>query len=102
VRLVELHVILENRFVIPGNPQGAVEVDVPFRPLQQALVFKSLDVGKVAQCRESKHRQEFLRRDLGEGRAGFGRTQGPVDEIEAGHVNFGFNVRPAALTNSVG
>jgi hypothetical protein len=48
VRLVELHVILENRFVIPGNPQGAVEVDVPFRPLQQPLVFESLDVGKVA------------------------------------------------------
>ena len=83
VRLVELHVVLENRFVIPGNPKGAVEVDVPFRPLQQTFVFEPFDVWKVAQRREPKHLQEFLRRDIGEGRTGLGRAQGPVDEIEA-------------------
>ena len=58
--------------------------------------------GRSRSVASSKHRQEFLRRDIGEGRAGFGRAQGPVDEIEAVHVNFGFNVRPTALANSAG
>ena len=64
------------------SPQGAVEVDVRLRPLQQPFVFEPFDVGKVAQCREPKNLQEFFRRDIGEGRAGFGRAHGPVDEIE--------------------
>ena len=77
VHLIELHVILENRFVIPRNPQGVVDVEVRFRPLQQRLVFEPFEVGKIAQCREPKNLQEFLRRDVGEGRAGFWRAQEP-------------------------
>ena len=79
---LELHLPFENLAVIFDKPQGAVEVDVRSRPPQQTFVFESLDVGKVAQRREPKRFQEFLRGDIGEGRAGFGRAQNSVDEIE--------------------
>ena len=72
----------ENLTVGFDEPQGVVDVDVRLRPLQQAFGFETFDVGKVAQCREPKNLQEFLRRDIGEGRAGFWRAQGPVDEIQ--------------------
>ena len=68
--------------VVVDKPQGVVDVDFRLRPPPQPLVFESLNVGQIAQTRQSEYLQEFLRRDIGEGRAGFGRAQGPVDEIE--------------------
>ena len=81
--VLELHFSFENLAVDFDKPQGAVEIDVRSRPLQQAFVLEPFDVGKVAQSRQPENLQELPRRDIGEGRAGFRRARAGGDEIEA-------------------
>ena len=57
---LELHVPFENLAVVFDKPQGAVEIDVRSRPLQQTFVLEPFDVGKVAQRRQPKNLQEFF------------------------------------------
>jgi hypothetical protein len=74
---------VEDLAVLPGNPRGAVEVDVRRRPLQQPLVFEPFDVGQIAQGGEPENLEESPCRDIGERRAGLGRAKGAVNKPTA-------------------
>jgi hypothetical protein len=80
-----IFVHFEREFGVFFLPRAESAVDIGLRSpwLQQSFVLEPFDVGKVAQARQSKRLQEFARRDISEGRAGFRRAQTGVDEIEA-------------------
>ena len=45
--------------VIFANSQDAIEIGVRGRALQQTCILQLFDIGKIAQGRQSKHRQKL-------------------------------------------
>ncbi len=65
-----------------AKTQHAVHIIRTTRPLVKPSILEPLDVGEVAQRGEPKDLQKFLRRDIGERRAGLGcrfRVQNETD-----------------------
>ena len=61
---------LERVLVVPRQPERLIEVVFPLPAFQQAVGLESLEVRQVAEGGEAEDLQEFLRRDIGERRAG--------------------------------
>ncbi len=78
----ELQRFLEKIPVATRKPQGIVERHVGLSWLQQTFVVELFDIEEISKRRKTKHLQKLFCRDISEGRAGLGRAQGPVDEIE--------------------